>query len=151
MKPKLEELREIIPQEQEPEKDPAEWEEPEDQAYFADQAARIREAERLKDSISEQIRGGNAPEIILLSAVQAIGLLMEDQAWAAEQTARLDTFYNPAIDAAVLAAAEAEARRREYAAAVKKKLVTARNKTAALLDAVNAAIEKADALDVPGV
>lgn len=149
MKPKLEDLRETIPQE--PERDLAEREDPEDQAYFADQAARIREAERLKDSISEQIRGGNAPEIILLSAVQAIGLLTEDKAWAAEQTARLDTFYNPAIDAAVLAAAGTEERRREYAAAVKRRLVTARNKTAELLDAVNTAIEKADALAVPGV
>lgn len=50
-------------------------------------------AEYYKDSIAEQLDGGNAPQYILYTAIKCIGLLTDDDEWAEEQANILDSVY----------------------------------------------------------
>lgn len=58
-----------------------------------DGAAARERAEELKDSITEQIDKGNAPQTILYTAISAIGLLSHDTEWAEAAHAALDALY----------------------------------------------------------
>lgn len=111
----------------------------------------VRRAEELKRSIEEQIRAGNAPGNILLSAVQAIGLLSGDPKWAEEQTAALDAFYNAAVDTAVNTAKDAKDQAARYAERVRGDLRRNLTRLQKVQAALTNALEMADALTAPEI
>lgn len=53
----------------------------------------IAHAERLKITIAEQLRQGNAPQAILFTAVNCIGLLSDDPEWAEDTQQIIESIY----------------------------------------------------------
>ena len=68
------------------------------------EAAQDRETvEQIKAGISQQLAQGNAPQYILYSALRAIGILTQDQAWAEAGIAALDSVYADLAQQSMLA------------------------------------------------
>lgn len=115
---------------------------------FQDLQAEREQAEELKDSIAQQIQQGNAPEFILYTALNAIGLLTADEAWAAKCKAILNSIYSDLAqqslltDNAAIAAQRLEEMHRGYTnktrAQLQRKLSGCKRLSAALNDAINA-------------
>lgn len=60
---------------------------------YEDRQQEAAEAQRLKESITNQLEQGNAPEYILYTAIKAIGLLTHDEEWAQAGERCLDSVY----------------------------------------------------------
>lgn len=58
-----------------------------------EQAQELEDVETLKASILRQLQQGNAPELILYTALQAIGILTHDPEWAEAGKTCLDSVY----------------------------------------------------------
>lgn len=67
--------------------------EPQQTATLKDRIQDRERAAELMESITEQLEKGNAPQLILYSAISAIGLLTNDPEWAAAAHDTLDTVY----------------------------------------------------------
>jgi hypothetical protein len=95
---------------------------------YRDRKAEIEHARELRDSITLQLRFGNAPELILYTAIEALGLLASADEWAAECTRILKAAYPDIGQLAfyavnVSAAAERfDRQRREYIDKTRKQL-----------------------------
>lgn len=82
----------------------------------------IEEADRLKESILQQLQEGNAPEFILYPAIKAIGLLSADREWTEAARLILDKLYGDMaqkslfVDEVAVKGRRLEALRKEYAA-----------------------------------
>ncbi len=61
-----------------------------------------QEASRLMESISLQLEQGNAPQMILYTALRCIGLFSHDPDWAADQEAQLDRIYGDLMQESLL-------------------------------------------------
>ncbi len=60
---------------------------------YRDRQERQQDISRLKDSITNQLEQGNAPQYILYTAIQAIGILTQDEQWAEAGKQFLDNVY----------------------------------------------------------
>ena len=60
---------------------------------YEDRQQERAEAERLKESITNQLEQGNEPQYILYTAITAIGLLTHDEQWAEAGKSTLDKVY----------------------------------------------------------
>lgn len=95
---------------------------------YREQLDAAEEAEDLKRSIAQQIEQGNAPELILYTAIRTIGVLTNDEDWAGEQRDRLNGIYadlaqqSLIIDNAALAAARLEEQKKGYVHRTQKQL-----------------------------
>ena len=61
---------------------------------YRDRLEEHAQIERLKASITRQLEDGSEPQYILYTAIRAIGLLTQDQAWAEAREADLDAVYS---------------------------------------------------------
>lgn len=116
-----------------------------------------QEADRLKESITRQLESGTEPQIILLTAVKAIGLYAGDLAFTAAAEEKIDAIYSDLAqqsfiqDNAEIARQRLETQQTEYREKARKgiqrQLTATRRIEHALLDAlqaVNAAEPDAD-------
>lgn len=82
----------------------------------------------LKENIQRQLEEGNAPQYILYSAVQIIGLLTQDPEWSDNCKAQLDAVYADLaqqsfiFDNETIAAARLEEMKEKYNAKLRKQL-----------------------------
>lgn len=60
---------------------------------YRDRQERQQDISRLKDSITNQLEQGNAPQYILYTAIRAIGILTQDEQWAEAGKQFLDNVY----------------------------------------------------------
>lgn len=90
MKMSLEEYAERNPA-QEPERERQAIEET--ARSYEDRQQERAEVDRLKGSITNQLEQGNAPQYILYTAIQAIGILTHDEQWAEAGKQSLDNVY----------------------------------------------------------
>ena len=95
---------------------------------YRDRKAEIEHARELRESITHQLRFGNAPELILYTAIEALGLLASSDEWAAECKRILKREYPDIGQLAIYtvnvsAAAERfDRQRREYVDKTRKQL-----------------------------
>ena len=86
-------------------------------------------AEYYKDSIAEQLNGGNDPQYILYTAISCIGLLTDDEEWMEAQKEVLNRVYddleqeNIFVDSAVVAAKRLQEMRDNYIDKLSKRLL----------------------------
>ncbi len=122
---------------------------------FQDRQAEREQAEGLKDSIAQQLRQGNAPELILYTALKAIGLLSADEAWAADCKAILDSVYSDLVqqsllvDTAAAAAHRLERMQRTYTDKTRAQLQRSYNGCKRLSDALEEALQAIDDIAQP--
>ena len=110
--------------------------EPEEERQAAEDAAAIidrrqreqEEAERLKESISNQLDEGYFPQNVLYTALKLIGLLSHDQDWGEAQQAKIDKVYagleqqNFFIDNQAVAAKRLQDAQQEYNAKLRRQI-----------------------------
>lgn len=105
------------------------------------------EAARLKESITQQLAQGAEPQVILLTALKAIGILTNDDAWTEATTGQLDALYKGLAqqsfiqDNAAIAQARLDALQEDYnkklRAALTRKIAEYRRVNDALQTALN--------------
>ena len=118
-------------------------------SYHNRQEERER-TEELKQSILQQLQEGNAPELILYTAITLIG--MTDKEWAAECKAILDSVYadlaqqSLLTDNAAAAAARLEKMQRTYNDKTRAQLQRSLNGCKRLSDALKEALQAIDGM-----
>lgn len=86
------------------------------------------QARQLKESISQQIEAGSAPQYILMPAIAAIGILTKDTEWGNRMISSLEGIYpnitqeSLFIDQAAANAGRLENRREEYLRKLEKRV-----------------------------
>lgn len=117
---------------------------------YHDRQAEREKAEDIKQSILQQLREGNAPELILYSAITLIGLT--DEEWAAECKAILDSVYadlaqqSLLTDNAAAAAQRLEKMHRTYTDKTRAQLQRNLNGCKRLSDALKEALNAIDGM-----
>lgn len=118
------------------------------------EAAQDRETvEQIKAGISQQLAQGNAPQYILYSALRAIGILTQDQAWAEAGIAALDSVYADLAQQSLLSEESSIAADRlaqmqaEYCAKMRRQLRRDINTANNILEGLQKAKDAIDALD----
>lgn len=112
-------------------------------------------AEQLKESILQQLEQGNAPEIILYTALNAIGLLSSDPKFTEAGQQFLDTVYadlaqqSLLTDNAAVAAHRLDNMQRDYNKRLKNSLTRQLNGYRRIADALNKALQAVEELDPP--
>lgn len=114
---------------------------PQEQESIKDTARTYRErkeqqeqAAKLKDSIDYQLNTGAAPQNVLYTALQAIGLLSNDIEWAQDQQGKLDKVYEDLAQQSFITDNEQTAAHRlqemqqEYNDRLKRQLTNSLNK-----------------------
>ena len=111
------------------------------------------DTEALKASILRQIEAGNAPEIILYSAVKALGIATNDAGWELEARAALDEVYadlaqeSLLADNATIAAARLDRLKLDYNAKLRRTLRSQLHQYKKIQTALIAALDAANELD----
>lgn len=111
------------------------------------------QAERLKDSILQQLEQGNAPQYILYTALKAIGLLTRDPDFTEAGQGYLDSVYSDLAqqalftDNAAIAARRLEQMQADYTGRTKADLRRRLNHTRRITEALNAALQEVDLLE----
>lgn len=127
-----------------------------DEAQAYQQREARREAvTRLKESILQQLEQGNAPQLILYTALKAIGEATGDPDFTETATEYLDIVYGDLmqesflIDNAAVAAKRLEDQRNKYLEKLKKQLSQQLRGMAKLERALHDAMDAAQAFDEP--
>ena len=95
---------------------------------YREQLEEQQAVEDLKAGILQQLEAGNTPELILYSAIKAIGILTNDEAWAKQGQQALDYVYADLqqqsfyTDNAAAAAKRLETMQEEYNAKLRRQL-----------------------------
>lgn len=95
---------------------------------YRDRQERQQDVDRLKTSIMQQLEQGNAPQLILYTAVKAIGTATSDPEFTETATGYLDRVYGDLMqesfltDNAAVAAQRLEDQRAEYMAKLRRQL-----------------------------
>ena len=115
---------------------------------FRDQKEERELIAQLKASITQQLQAGSAPELILYTALRAIGILSHDEEWAEAGRQQLDSIYSDLAqeslltDNAAVAAQRLEDLRGKYNDRLRRQLTSQlngyRKVEKALLDALSA-------------
>ena len=111
------------------------------------------EADRLKESISNQIERGSAPQYVLYTAIKAIGLLTSDNEWSEKNTAALDAVYDDLrqesfiVDNAAIAMGRLKEMRVEYNAKLKRQINSQINSYRRLSEALTEAYRIVNLMD----
>ena len=109
--------------------------------------------EKLKTSISQQLQAGNAPEYILYSALQAIGILTHDSAWTEAGIQILDRVYDDLAqqsllnDNAAIAAQRLDALQSQYNDRLRRQLHRSINGYRRVEKALQEALQAVNDLD----
>ena len=117
---------------------------------YREQQEEREKAELLKESIAQQLQQGNAPELVLYTAIKAIGLLSADEEWAAACNAILDSVYadlaqqSLLVDTAAAAAARLEKTKTTYTEKTRTQLQRSYNGCKRLSDALKEALQAID-------
>lgn len=117
-------------------------------------AGEEQDAEDLKLSIAQQLEQGNAPEIILLSALKALGLATHDAAWQEEAIEKYNGIYKPAEgqqfvfdDNAAIAARRLADLQAKYHDKMRRRLEKCQKEYKRLAEALETASDAINALD----
>lgn len=111
-------------------------------------------AEDLKASITRQLEKGEPPQAVLYTAIQAIGILSRDAAWADAAKAALDSVWADLSQQSLFlntdeaAAARLQEQQREYSAKLQRQLKRQLDKIRQLEQALRAALAAAEGVDV---
>ena len=108
----------------------------------------------MKASITRQLEKGEAPQAVLYTAIQAIGILSRDPEWADAAKAALDSVWEDLSQQSLFlntdeaAAARLQAQQREYTAKLQRQLKRQLDKIRQLEQALKAALDAAESISV---
>lgn len=117
------------------------------------QQERRESVERIKTSILQQLERGNAPELVLYSAIRAIGIATADEDFTRQASGYLDQVYGDLLqgsflqDNVAVAAARLEELRSSYLDKLRSSIERQQRQVAKLSIALQEAGEALDALD----
>lgn len=120
---------------------------------YQDRQQEREQVEQLKASIAQQIQEGNAPQYILYTALQAIGILTHDEEWAQAGKQTLDSVYadlaqqSLLTDNAAIAAQRLDAMRAAYNEKLRRQLKTQLNGYRRIEKALQEALQAVNALE----
>lgn len=120
---------------------------------YIERKQELETVEELKGVIMEQLEQGNAPELILLTAVRAIGIFTHDMAWMEAAQSIIDGVYadlaqqSLLVDNATIAAQRLDKLKEEYNRKTRKKLEQSIRGYSRLEKALNAALRALSELD----
>lgn len=122
------------------------------QTYW-EQLQEREQVKRLKESISQQLQEGNAPQYILYAALRAIGIATHDNEWAEAGATILDGIYGDLTQQSLLEDEAAISMKRlkdmqeKYRERSKQRLKTQINGYKRLYKALNEAWQAVESLD----
>lgn len=120
---------------------------------YRDRQEQQQEVNRLKESILQQLKEGNAPQLILYTALKAIGTATADKAWTETTTGYLDAVYSDLMqesfvtDNAAIAEKRLTEKRAEYVDKARRKLKYLERETNALFGLITTGLEHLDKLE----
>ena len=120
---------------------------------YRDRQERQEKTEQLKAAIMQQFEQGDAPQIILYTALKAIGTATADNTWTETATGFLDTVYGDLMqesfidDNAAIAAKRLEDQRAEYVDKARRKLKYLQRETNTIYGYIQTIMEHLDALE----
>lgn len=124
---------------------------------YRERQERQQDVETMKKSIMQQLEQGNAPHLILYTAIRAIGTASVDEAWTEAAVGYLDKVYGDLMqesflqDNAAVAAKRLEEQRAEYLEKLKKAIARDQRQVGKLSIALQEAQDALDALDPPDI
>ncbi len=95
---------------------------------YTERRQELEAVEELKTSIMQQLEQGNAPELILLTAIRAIGILTHDEQWTNRGRQIIESVYNDLAqqslltDNAAIAAQRLERMQSDYNDKMRKRI-----------------------------
>jgi len=122
-------------------------------ATIKDRAQELEQAAQLKESILHQLEKGNAPELILYQAIEAIGLLTNDPDFVAAGHGRLDAVYADLAQQSLITDNEAIAAHRleqmqgEYIRKARASLTRQQSSCKRIADAIDKALQAVTELE----
>ncbi len=122
---------------------------------YKDQQERKEDIDRLKTSILRQLEQGHAPQLILYTAIRAIGAATADQAFTDQAEACLDLIYGDLMqesfimDNAATAAARLDDQMRKYIDGNRRRLGYMRGRLGEIQQAIDQAAAALDCLEIP--
>ncbi len=120
---------------------------------YRDQQERQQAVEKLKAAILQQFEQGDAPQLILYTALKAIGTATADNTWTETATGFLNTVYGDLMqesfidDNAAIAAKRLEDQRAEYIDKARRRLKYLQRETNTIYGYVQTIMEHLDALE----
>ena len=120
---------------------------------YRNQQERQEKTDRLKESILQQLEQGNAPQLILYTALNAIGTATSDDSWTETATGFLNTVYGDLMqesfvtDNAAIAAKRLEEQRAEYVEKTRRRMKNLQRETNTLYGCIQTILEHLDALE----
>lgn len=120
---------------------------------YRDQQERQQAVEKLKAAILQQFEQGDAPQLILYTALKAIGTATADNTWTETATGFLDTVYGDLMqesfidDNAAIAAKRLEEQRAEYVDKTRRKMKYLQRETNTIYGYIQTIMEHLDALE----
>lgn len=120
---------------------------------YRDQMQERDQVESLKTRILQQLEQGNAPELILYTALQVIGILTHDAEWAEAGRQTLDSVYSDLaqqslfMDNAAIAAQRLDTMQAEYNEKLRRQLQRNLNGCRRIEKALTEAMQAVDELD----
>ena len=120
---------------------------------YRDRQDRQEQVDRLKRNILQQFEQGDAPQIILYTALKAIGAATNDDEWAETAKGHLDSVYGDlmqesfAVDNAAIAAERLNKKRHEYTEKTRRRLKTLQKETNAIYGYIETILEHVTAIE----
>ena len=120
---------------------------------FREQMQERETVDQLKESILQQLEQGNAPELILYTALRAIGLLTHDDQWTEAGQKSLDAVYSDLAqqslltDNAAIAAHRLETMQTAYNEKMRRQIIRSLTEYRRIERALQEALQAIDAIE----